>query len=123
MGPEFVPQIREIVTELENDDDVKVVVFESAVGGFFLNHSDFLANFEDLTGIPQGPTGLEAWPDAQATRGAGKNQGPPRAASACAPPTSSRSCNRRGPSIPSSPSRAVDTPRWAAACRSPARAG
>src|SRR3954463_4465704 len=63
MGPEFVPQIREIVTALENDDRVKVVVFESAVGGFFLNHSDFLANFEDLTSIPQGPTGLEAWPD------------------------------------------------------------
>jgi enoyl-CoA hydratase/carnithine racemase len=56
-------QIRAIVTALENDDRVKVVVFESAVGGVFLNHSDFLANFDDLTGIPQGPTGLEAWPD------------------------------------------------------------
>src|SRR5882762_430778 len=63
MGPEFVSQIREVVTELENDDGVKVVVFESAVDGVFLNHSDFLANFDDLTGIPQGPTGLEAWPD------------------------------------------------------------
>jgi len=42
---------------------VKVVIFESAVEGFFLNHSDFLAKLEDLTGIPQGPTGLEAWPD------------------------------------------------------------
>jgi enoyl-CoA hydratase/carnithine racemase len=63
MGPEFVPQIRDIVTELENDDRVKVVVFESAVDDFFLNHSDFLANFEDLTSLPQGPTGLEAWPD------------------------------------------------------------
>src|SRR5260370_13274438 len=63
MGPEFVWQIREIVTALENDDRVKVVVFESAVDGFFLNHSDFLANIEDLTSIPQGPTGLEAWPD------------------------------------------------------------
>jgi enoyl-CoA hydratase/carnithine racemase len=63
MGPEFVPQIRDVVTELENDDRVKVVVFESAVDGFFLNHSDFLANFEDLTSLPQGPTGLEAWPD------------------------------------------------------------
>src|SRR5579864_4028494 len=63
MGPEFVWQIREIVTALENDDRVKVVVFESAVDGFFLNHSDFLAKFEDLTSIPQGPTGLEAWPD------------------------------------------------------------
>src|SRR6185312_436655 len=63
MGPEFVLQIREVVTALENDDRVKVVVFESAVDGVFLNHSDFLANFEDLTSIPQGPTGLEAWPD------------------------------------------------------------
>jgi len=63
MGPEFVLQIREVVTALENDDRVKVVVFESAVDRVFLNHSDFLANFEDLTNIPQGPTGLEAWPD------------------------------------------------------------
>jgi enoyl-CoA hydratase/carnithine racemase len=63
MGPEFVPQIREIVTELENDDRVKVVIFESAVDGFFLNHSDFLADFDDLTSLPQGPSGLEAWPD------------------------------------------------------------
>jgi len=63
MGPDFVRQIREVVTALKNDDRVKVVVFESAVDGVFLNHSDFLANFEDLTSIPQGPTGLEAWPD------------------------------------------------------------
>ena len=45
------------------DEQVKVVVFDSAVEGFFLNHSDFLAKLEDLTSIPQGPTGLEAWPD------------------------------------------------------------
>jgi enoyl-CoA hydratase/carnithine racemase len=63
MGPEFVPQIRDIVTSLESDERVKVVVFESAVDGVFLNHSDFLADFDDLTGLPQGPTGLEAWPD------------------------------------------------------------
>jgi len=63
MGPEFVLQIREVLTALESDDRVKVVVFESAVDRVFLNHSDFLANFEDLTSIPQGPTGLEAWPD------------------------------------------------------------
>ena len=63
MGPEFVLEFREIVTSLEADDEVKVVVFDSAVEGFFLNHSDFLAKLEDLTSIPQGPTGLEAWPD------------------------------------------------------------
>ncbi len=63
MGPEFVLQFREIVAAIETDERVKVVTFESAVEGFFLNHSDFLAKLEDLTSIPQGPTGLEAWPD------------------------------------------------------------
>lgn len=63
MGPEFVLEIRKIMDALEADEQVKVVVFASAVEGFFLNHSDFLAKLEDLTAIPQGPTGLEAWPD------------------------------------------------------------
>src|ERR1700726_748931 len=63
MGPEFVLEFRDIMTAIETDEQVKVVVFESAVEGFFLNHSDFLAKLEDLTSIPQGPTGLEAWPD------------------------------------------------------------
>jgi len=63
MGPEFVLEFREIMTALEADQELRVVVFDSAVEGFFLNHSDFNAKFEDLTDIPQGPTGLEAWPD------------------------------------------------------------
>jgi len=63
VDPAFVLEFREIVTALEADEQVKVVVFDSAVDGFFLNHSDFLAKLEDLTSIPQGPTGLEAWPD------------------------------------------------------------
>src|SRR5580698_1057605 len=63
MGPEFVLEFREIMNALETDEAVRVVVFESAVEGFFLNHSDFLAKIEDLTSIPQGPTGLESWPD------------------------------------------------------------
>ena len=63
MGPEFVVQFKEVMSAIETDEDLKVVVFESAVDGFFLNHSDFLAKMEDLTSLPQGPTGLEAWPD------------------------------------------------------------
>ena len=62
MGPQFVREFREIVTAVEAED-VRVVVFDSAVEGFFLNHSDFFANLKDLTSMPQGPTGLEAWPD------------------------------------------------------------
>ena len=63
MGPEFVLEFREIMAAIEADEQVRVVVFDSAVEGFFLNHSDFMAKLEDLTSIPQGPTGLEAWPD------------------------------------------------------------
>jgi len=63
MGPQFVREFRELITAIETDEDVKVVVFDSAVESFFLNHSDFLADFKELTSIPQGPTGLEAWPD------------------------------------------------------------
>src|SRR3982751_1564259 len=63
MGPAFVLQFREVMTAIETDEHVKVVVFESAVPGFFLNHSDFNVDLEEMTSIPQGPTGLEAWPD------------------------------------------------------------
>jgi enoyl-CoA hydratase/carnithine racemase len=33
-------EFREIMTVLETDEQVKVVIFDSAVEGFFLNHSD-----------------------------------------------------------------------------------
>jgi enoyl-CoA hydratase/carnithine racemase len=62
-GPESIPQLNEIVTALESDDRVKVVVFDSAVEGFFITHYDFLAKLEDSTDIPAGPTGLQALPD------------------------------------------------------------
>src|SRR5271165_923732 len=62
-GPETIPQLNEIVTALETDDRVKVVVFDSAVEGFFLTHYDFLAKLEDSTSLPPGPTGLQQLPD------------------------------------------------------------
>ncbi len=62
-GPETIPQLNEIVTALETDEDVKVVVFDSAVEGFFLTHYDFLAKPEDTINLPPGPTGLPQLPD------------------------------------------------------------
>ena len=62
-GPESIPQLNEIVTALETDKEVKVVVFDSAVEGFFLTHYDFLAKIEDTTALPPGPTGLQPLPD------------------------------------------------------------
>ena len=63
MGPETVRQFQAVIDELEVDCDVRVVVFDSAVAGYFLNHSDFMARLEDLTSMPAGPTGLPPWPD------------------------------------------------------------
>src|ERR1700730_12860625 len=63
MGPEMVQQFQEVINTLEADEHVRVVVFVSAVDGYFLNHSDFLAKLEDLTALPPGPTGLPPWPD------------------------------------------------------------
>jgi enoyl-CoA hydratase/carnithine racemase len=63
MGPQFVREMRAIISDIEADKEVRVLVFESAVDGFFLNHSDFNADMNELTGMSQGPTGLEAWPD------------------------------------------------------------
>ncbi len=63
MGPEMVRQFQEVINALEADEHVRVVVFDSAVEDYFLNHSDFLAKLEDLTAMPAGPTGLPPWPD------------------------------------------------------------
>jgi enoyl-CoA hydratase/carnithine racemase len=62
-GPASIPPLNEIITALETDEDVKVVVFDSAVEGFFLTHYDFLARPEDTTSLPPGPTGLQPLPD------------------------------------------------------------
>jgi enoyl-CoA hydratase/carnithine racemase len=63
MGPEMVKEFQKVIDALERDEDVRVVVFDSAVENYFLNHSDFLAKLEDLTSLPAGPTGLPPWPD------------------------------------------------------------
>ena len=63
MGPEMVREFQKLIDEIETDEALKVVVFDSAVDGFFLNHSDFKARLEDLVSLPAGRTGLPPWPD------------------------------------------------------------
>src|SRR3984957_13518483 len=63
MGPEMIRQFQEVIDAIEADEQVRVVVFDSAVEDYFLNHSDFTAKLEDLTALPAGPTGLPPWPD------------------------------------------------------------
>src|SRR5436305_3825434 len=62
-GPEMLPQVNEIITAIETDEQVKVVVFDSVVEGFFLIHLNFLDKLDDLAHLPPGPTGLHPWPE------------------------------------------------------------
>lgn len=63
MGPEMVREFQCVINAIEADEHLRVVVFDSAVDDYFLNHSDFTARLEDLTALPPGPTGLPPWPD------------------------------------------------------------
>src|SRR5271163_4635658 len=62
-GPHEVPKLESIIKSIESDERVKVVVFDSAIEGFFLTHYDFLSKLEDTTSLPLGKTGLQPLPD------------------------------------------------------------
>lgn len=57
-GPVSIPELDATITAIETDPDLKVVVFDSAVPGFFLTHYDFVPPLEETTRLPSGPTGL-----------------------------------------------------------------
>jgi enoyl-CoA hydratase/carnithine racemase len=63
-GPETIPQLSRVVTALETDSDVKVVVFDSVVDGFFLTHYNFLADPEETARLKPNAAGLSPLPDA-----------------------------------------------------------
>jgi enoyl-CoA hydratase/carnithine racemase len=62
-GPKTIPQLNSIIAQIETDPKVRVVVFQSAVPGFFLTHYDFVPPLSATTDIPPGVTGLAALPD------------------------------------------------------------
>jgi enoyl-CoA hydratase/carnithine racemase len=62
-GPETIPQLNEVITAIETDPQLRVVVFDSDVPGFFLTHYDFVPALEKTTSLPPGPTGLPQLPD------------------------------------------------------------
>lgn len=62
-GPETIPQLNDVITQIETDPKVKVVVFDSAVPGFFVTHYDFVPPLSDTTSMAPGRTGLPALPD------------------------------------------------------------
>ena len=62
-GPETIPQLNAVIAQLESDPRLKVVVFDSAVPGFFLTHYDFVPPLNATTELASGPTGLPPLPD------------------------------------------------------------
>ncbi|WP_164892854.1 enoyl-CoA hydratase/isomerase family protein [Mesorhizobium sp. M7A.F.Ca.US.010.02.1.1] len=62
-GPETIPQMEKVVSQIEKDPDLRVIVFDSAVPGFFLTHYNFTPPLAESTGLPSGPTGLHPLPD------------------------------------------------------------
>lgn len=62
-GPETIPQMERVVADIESDPKLRVVVFDSAVPGFFLTHYNFTPPLSESTGLPAGRTGLHPLPD------------------------------------------------------------
>ena len=62
-GPNTMPQLNKVVTAIESDPQLRVVVFDSDVPDFFLTHYDFVPPLTDTTRLPPGKTGLPQLPD------------------------------------------------------------
>jgi enoyl-CoA hydratase/carnithine racemase len=62
-GPDAVPHWEEVIGAIERDRDLTVVVFDSAIEGFFTTHYDFLMDPAETAKQVPGPTGLYPLPD------------------------------------------------------------
>ncbi|MDR6632644.1 enoyl-CoA hydratase/carnithine racemase [Phyllobacterium sp. 1468] len=62
IGPAMIGELKQLLTELETNQTVNVVVFESADPDFFLAHYDLVANPAEAEALPS-PTGFAAWVD------------------------------------------------------------
>jgi enoyl-CoA hydratase/carnithine racemase len=63
IDPDTISELQDVVTALETDADVKVVVFRSADPDFFMAHWDVLADKAKVAAMPPGPTGMHPWGD------------------------------------------------------------
>ena len=59
--PDTILELQELVGRMEMDDELRVVVLESADPDFFINHYDVSRAAE--TPVARGPTGLPTWID------------------------------------------------------------
>ena len=62
IGPQMMGDLKTLLTELESNDTVNVVLFDSADDDFFLAHYDLAAKPQDAESLPSA-TGYAAWVD------------------------------------------------------------
>jgi enoyl-CoA hydratase/carnithine racemase len=62
IGPDMMSDLKTLLTELESNDTVNVVVFDSADEDFYLAHYDLQADPAAAEALPS-PTGYAAWVD------------------------------------------------------------
>jgi enoyl-CoA hydratase/carnithine racemase len=62
IGPDMVSDLKQLLTELEDNDTVNVVVFDSADPDFYLAHYDLVADPAIYEALPS-PTGYAPWVD------------------------------------------------------------
>jgi enoyl-CoA hydratase/carnithine racemase len=58
-----VAELSELVTLIEQDPELNVVVFDSANPDFYLAHYDVEGDIAKTAALPPGPTGMNAWID------------------------------------------------------------
>ena len=63
IGAGVIKDLAAALDQIEADPQVQVVVFDSAVPGYFSAHYDLLSPLTDTTGLSPGPTGMPAVPD------------------------------------------------------------
>jgi len=62
IGTAMISELKQLLGELESNQTVNVVIFESADPDFFLAHYDLAANHAATEALPS-PTGYAAWVD------------------------------------------------------------
>ncbi len=63
IDPDTIGELDQLITRLETDPDVKVVVFASEDPDYFLAHYDVLVDKARTAAMPKGPTGMHPWLD------------------------------------------------------------
>src|SRR6187551_4001725 len=63
LDPDTIEQLAGLLTTIEDDPDLTVVVFRSDKPGYFMAHWDFRSDNSRVAGMRPGPTGLHPYLD------------------------------------------------------------